>query len=112
MRVRHALMGLGLGAALSAGLMTGTAQAAPSAPAQAKAQAVSVQAPAQASDVVILSCPSGAPAADPGYRCLSPYQTMSQCLAGVQLHVDATPATRGYCRSYATRGIWGYVNIY
>jgi hypothetical protein len=97
MVVRKLLAPAGLGAVLALGTMAAPAQAAP--------------APMSAVDVVILSCPPGAPAAEPGYRCLSSYSTQAQCVDGVARHIAATPATSGYCDPGSGRW-WGFVNIY
>ncbi|QFZ18365.1 hypothetical protein [Saccharothrix syringae] len=95
MVVRKLLVGAGMGAVLALGTAAAPAQAAP----------VSV------SDVVILSCPPGAPTARPGYRCLSSYATEAQCDEGVKRNIAATPATSGYCTGYPGRW-WGFVNVY
>ncbi|KAF4408483.1 MULTISPECIES: hypothetical protein [Streptomyces] len=95
MTVRTLFAGAGVGAALVLGTVTAPAQAAP--------------APAPMSPAGILSCPSGAPAASPGYRCLSSYSTADQCHAGVARNISVTPATMGYC-AWRSPSWWGYVN--
>ncbi|MEU5162893.1 hypothetical protein AB0G74_25240 [Streptomyces sp. NPDC020875] len=97
MMVRRLIAGAGVGAVLAFGVLASPAQAAP--------------APTAAPNVGALSCPGGEPPAAPGYRCLSPYSTLSQCEAGVARNIAVTPATSGYCQSYGGRW-WGFVNIY
>ncbi|MFB6643332.1 hypothetical protein ACFCYF_39595 [Streptomyces chartreusis] len=98
MRIRRFLASTGLGSVLALGVMGAPVQAAPA------------PAPASNSGVGILSCPPGAPAARPGYRCLSPYSTEAQCNAGVRRNIEVTPATSGYC--VRSGQWWGFVNIY
>ncbi|MFI2428442.1 hypothetical protein ACH5A7_30885 [Streptomyces sp. NPDC018955] len=95
MAVRKLLASTGAGVAIALGVITAPAQA--------------TQAHAPVSNVGILSCPPGASAAAPGYRCLSLYSTEAQCNAGILRNIEATPATRGYCRRSGVSW-WGYVN--
>ncbi|QDY76259.1 hypothetical protein [Streptomyces qinzhouensis] len=104
MMVRRLLAGVGAGAVVAFGAMAVPAQAA-----QAKGAQVTQVAPAAVPDVGILSCPSGAPAAAPGFRCLSSYLTNADCIRGVARNIEVTPATEGYCTYYNGR-YWGFVN--
>ncbi|MEU3598048.1 hypothetical protein ABZ714_04845 [Streptomyces sp. NPDC006798] len=97
MMVRRLIASAGVGAVLAFGVLISPAQAAPG--------------PAATPNAGALSCPGGAPAAEPGYRCLSSYLQLSECRAGVARNIEVTPATSGYCQSHAGKW-WGFVNIY
>ncbi|MEW1549191.1 hypothetical protein [Streptomyces tsukubensis] len=104
MVVRRLLAGAGVGALVAFGALAVPAQAS-----QVQAAPVAQVAPAAVPDVGILSCPNGAPAAAPGFRCLSSYTSEAECVRGVARNIEVTPATQGYCTYYNGR-YWGFVN--
>ncbi|AZM51667.1 hypothetical protein DMA15_02950 [Streptomyces sp. WAC 01529] len=107
MAVRTLLTSVGVGAVLALGAAAVPAQAAPAQSVPGQSVPTRVSGP----DAVVLSCPPGAPRPRAGFRCLSPYSTESRCDAGVLQHINATPATRGYCQRAGSTW-WGFVNIY